>query len=56
MAVKKMRVGIIGCGKVACVLHMHEYSLNPEADVVAVCDNDPGRLKIAADRYGIRKR
>ncbi len=55
MAGEKMRVGVIGTGKIACVLHLNEYSLNPDADLVAICDNDPGRLKIAADRYGLRK-
>ncbi len=55
MAVKKMRVGVIGCGKIARVLHLNEYSLNPEADIVAVCDNDEERRSFCAAKFSAPK-
>ena len=30
-----IRVGIIGCGKIAQVRHLPEYAANPHAEVVA---------------------
>jgi len=55
MAVKKLKVGCIGCGKIARVLHLNEYSLNPEADIIALCDTDNERLTFCADRFGVKK-
>ena len=55
MAEKRMKVGCIGCGKVARVLHLNEYSLNPEADIVALCDNDAERLDFCARKFGAKK-
>ena len=55
MTQKKMKVGCIGCGKVARVLHLNEYSLNPEADIVALCDNDRERLDFCAAKFGAKR-
>ena len=55
MTQKKMRVGVIGCGKVARVLHLNEYSLNPEAEIAAVCDSDKERLDFCMQKYGAKK-
>ena len=55
MAVKTLKVGCIGCGKIARVLHLNEYRLNPEADVVALCDNDAERLKFCAEKFGVTR-
>ena len=33
-----IRVGIIGCGKIAQVRHLPEYAANPNAQVVAYHD------------------
>lgn len=52
MAQKRMRVAVIGCGKVARVLHLNEYSLNPEAEIAAVCDSDQERRDFCVQKYG----
>ena len=38
-----VRVGIIGCGKIAQVRHIPEYEANPNAEVVALYDVDHDR-------------
>ncbi len=55
MAEKKLRVGVIGCGKVARVLHLNEYSQNPDAEIAAVCDSDQGRLDYCVERFGAKQ-
>ena len=35
-----IRVGIIGCGKIAQVRHLPEYAANPNAQVVAYHDKN----------------
>lgn len=47
-----LKVGIIGCGKIAEVRHAPEYAENPRVELVAFCDNDPGRAQHMADTYG----
>lgn len=48
-----MRVGLIGCGKVA---HIHAAALRgiPEAELAAVCDVSAERIQAFAARYGAR--
>ena len=40
---KKLKIGIIGCGKIAEVRHTRELALNPRAELVAFCDLVPER-------------
>jgi predicted dehydrogenase/imidazolonepropionase-like amidohydrolase len=49
---RRLRTGIIGCGKVA---HLHAQALGrlPEAEFVAVTDVDAGRAQAFASRYGV---
>jgi predicted dehydrogenase len=49
----KLRIAIVGCGKVA---HLHAAALAkiPEAELTAVCDADPARAEAFAARYGAR--
>ena len=35
-----IRVGIIGCGKIAQVRHLPEYAANPNAEIVAFYDKN----------------
>jgi UDP-N-acetyl-2-amino-2-deoxyglucuronate dehydrogenase len=51
--VSKLRVGLVGCGKVG---QIHAAALQglPEAEFVAVCDADLGRVHEFATRHGAR--
>lgn len=47
-----VRVGIIGCGKIAQVRHIPEYEANPNAEVVALYDVDHDRACELAEHHG----
>ena len=47
-----IRVGIIGCGKIAQVRHLPEYAANPNAQVVAYHDKNRARAEEMAAQYG----
>ena len=52
-----LRVGVIGLGEVAQVVHLPVLQALPELyEVQAVCDISPTLLKVVGDRYGIRSR
>ena len=40
-----IRIGIIGCGKIAQVRHLPEYAANPNAQVVAYHDKNRARAE-----------
>lgn len=46
------RVAIIGCGDVATV-HFEAVAAIDGAELVAVCDTDPGRLAAASQKHGV---
>lgn len=50
-----LRGGLIGCGFFA-VNHMHGWRDAEGAEIVAICDRDPERLKAVGDEFGIEKR
>jgi predicted dehydrogenase len=50
--VEKMRIGIIGAGQIGQV-HLANYQLIPEVEVVAVADSNQAQAKIVAERFGI---
>jgi len=50
---EKVRVGIIGCGGIACGFHLRELPTLPEVELVACCDKREVRAKTVAERYGI---
>lgn len=52
---ERIAVGLIGCGFFA-QNHLHAWTdLAPEgADLVAVCDIDPGKAKAAGEKFGAR--
>ena len=50
----KVRVGIIGCGAIGSV-HADAYAKVADAEVVALCDTLPGRLKEKAERHKVAK-
>ena len=47
-----IRVGIIGCGKIAQVRHMPEYAANPNAQLVGYYDLNAERAAEMAAQYG----
>ena len=50
---KKLRVGVIGCGRVS-VMHLVPASILDEAELVACCDVKADRAEACAEKYGIR--
>ena len=50
---KKIGIGIIGCGGITLQNHLPGLALCPEAQVVALCDNDPAVLRRASQQSGI---
>jgi UDP-N-acetylglucosamine 3-dehydrogenase len=51
---KKIKVGVIGCGSIAKHRHLPEYNLNELVEIVAVCDIVSERADELADMYGAR--
>ncbi|MCB5271135.1 MAG: Gfo/Idh/MocA family oxidoreductase [Candidatus Cloacimonetes bacterium] len=51
---KKVRIGLIGCGRIA-KNHLDAVSQIPEAEFVAVCDTIPAKAKQVAEERGISK-
>ena len=49
-----LNIGIIGLG--VGEAHLKSYQQIPNVEVVSVCDIDPERLKLIADKYDIRGR
>ncbi len=50
---KKLRVGVIGCGSIARHRHLPEYASNPNVELVAVCDNNAERALEIGEKYGV---
>lgn len=50
------RIGVVGIGWWATVNHIPTIRDCPEADVVAICDLDAERLRIAGETFGISAR
>lgn len=53
MPERRVRVGIVGCGKVAGI-HAEALAALPEAEFVAACDTDRGRAQAFSARLGVR--
>ena len=53
----RLRVGVIGLGEVAQVIHLPVLESLPDRfELAAVCDISPGLLKRLGDRYGVERR
>ena len=50
----KLRVGIIGCGRIS-VMHFTSAKLLPQSEIVACCDTDKVKAEAAAAKYGVNK-
>jgi len=55
MAAKKLKVGCIGCGKIAQRVHLPEYTNFADAELAAVCDTHEGRLEQCAETFGAKR-
>ncbi len=54
---KRIRVGVIGCGLIGQMMHLpHLKELHELYELTALCDVSPGALKYVADYYGVHKR
>lgn len=51
-----MRIGIIGCGTIAQVMHIPYVAELPEAELYALVDRSERRLSTLGDRYGVDHR
>lgn len=52
---KKLRVGVIGCGNIAKTAHIPSYKDNPEVELVYFCDIIEERAKKAVESCGCGK-
>jgi predicted dehydrogenase len=51
---ERLRVGVIGCGLVAQVMHLHYlHELSDRYEIAAVCDLSPELREAAAHEYGV---
>lgn len=46
----KIKVGVIGCGSIS-ESHFHAYHVNPDVEIVAVCDLVEDRARAKAEKY-----
>lgn len=51
----KTKIGIVGLGWVAQVVHIPIFMKHSEAEVVAVCDTDKNRASLVAEKIGLRR-
>src|SRR3972149_5424904 len=49
----KIRVGVIGCGRIAQQVHIPNYVQNPRAELLAICDSSKEALQAVSKKYGI---
>ena len=52
MAAKKVRIALVGAGHVAQVAHIPAYKRNPNAELVAVVDEDPVKARRIKEQFG----
>ncbi|MBD1380733.1 Gfo/Idh/MocA family protein [Metabacillus arenae] len=48
---KKLKIGVIGCGSIAQHRHLPEYKANPSVEITAVCDINEERAKEVAKEF-----
>lgn len=51
----KVKIALVGAGNIANT-HLDSYKHVPDAEIYAICDINPVRLKETADKYGIERR
>ncbi len=54
---ERLRVGVIGCGLIAQVMHLpYLREMQDRFEIAALCDISPGTLAAVADVYGVSRR
>ena len=57
MTKPRVRLGVIGCGMIAQLMHLpYARQLNDRFEIAALCDSDQTVVESAGNRYGIEKR
>ncbi len=51
---KKIRIGVVGCGSIARFRHLPEFHANPHAEIVAVCDKCSDRATELGGLYNAK--
>ncbi len=51
---ERVKLGIIGVGWVAQVVHLPILQKLSDVEVVAVCDRDKGKMQMVAEKFGVR--
>jgi predicted dehydrogenase len=52
---ERVKLGLVGVGWVAQVVHLPILTHLPEAEVVAICDRDKARARVVAEKFGIKR-
>ena len=52
---EKVKIGVVGLGWVAQVIHLPILMKLPEAEIVAVCDREKGRARLVAEKFGLKR-
>jgi predicted dehydrogenase len=52
---ERIRLGVVGVGWVAQVVHLPILMKMPEVEVVAVCDREKAKAQLVAEKFGIRR-
>ncbi len=53
MSEQKLRVGIVGCGVVAQIIHLPWLTRHENVTVAAICDTDVRKATMVGERFGI---
>lgn len=53
---KQIKVGIIGCGAVAQIIHLPILKKLNNVEIEAICDIDKRKLSIIKEKYDIKKK
>ncbi len=48
-----IKAGVVGCGGIAQVIHLPFLKKHPDIELVALCDTDPSKAAILADKFDV---
>jgi predicted dehydrogenase len=54
--VEPLRVGVVGCGQIAQIMHLPYLTELPQFTVTAVCDPSPAVVAAVGERFGVLER
>lgn len=52
---KKLRIGVVGAGKIAETGHLPFYQKHPDVELAAIADRNTDRAKAAASMFGVKQ-